>query len=279
MGKTWFITGATRGLGKEIALAALDAGENVVATGRKAEDVAKALAEASAGDRLLSIALDVTDDSSPQAVEAAVARFGRIDVLVNNAGFGQLGFFETLTPAQIEAQYRTNVFGLYNVTRAVLPQMRARRAGHILNISSIGGVVGFGGAAAYTSSKFAIEGFSEDMAIDLKPFGIHVTIVEPGFFRTDFLENSSVRYGEVAVADYHEVNTKQREKYGALSRKQLGDPKKLGQALLRVVAQDEPPLRFAAGSDAIRMTRDALEKRLAELDRWKGLSESTDSDA
>ena len=279
MSKTWFITGATRGLGKEIALAALDAGENVVATGRKAADVENALAEARAGARLLAVALDVTDASPAEAVKAALERFGCIDVLVNNAGFGQLGFFETLTPEQIEAQYRTNVFGLYNVTRAVLPHMRAQRAGHILNISSIGGVVGFGGAAAYTSSKFAIEGFSEDMAIDLKPFGIRVTIVEPGFFRTDFLENSSVKYGEIAVDDYADADAKQRETYGALSRKQLGDPKKLGQALLRIVAEDEPPLRYAAGSDAVKMTRDALEKRLAELDRWQDLSKSTDSEA
>ena len=160
MTKTWFITGATRGLGKEIALAALGAGENVVATGRKAEDVEKALADAEAGDRLLAIALDVSDEArAAEVVEAAVEKFGRIDVLVNNAGYGQLGFFETLSPQQIETQYTTNVFGLYNVTRAVLPQMRGQRSGHILNISSIRGVVGFGGAAAYTSSKFAIEGF------------------------------------------------------------------------------------------------------------------------
>jgi NAD(P)-dependent dehydrogenase (short-subunit alcohol dehydrogenase family) len=279
MSKTWFITGATRGIGKEIALAALGAGETVVATGRKAQDVEEALAAANAGDRLLAIALDVTDDGQTDAaVESAIARFGRIDVLVNNAGYGQLGFFETLAPDQIEAQYRTNVFGLYNVTRAVLPQMRKQRSGHVLNLSSIGGVVGFGGAAAYTSSKFAIEGFSEDMAIDLKPFGVHVTIVEPGFFRTDFLEGTSVKYGEVAVEDYAAAAASQRDQYTAHSGKQLGDPKKLGQALLQVVAADEPPLRYAAGSDAVRMTRDTLQKRLAELDRWRELSESTDSE-
>ncbi len=279
MTKTWFITGATRGIGREIALAAVAAGENVVATGRKAEDVQKALAGAGGGDRLLAVALDVAEEARvPEVVRAAVERFGRIDVLVNNAGYGQLGFFETLAPEQIEAQYRTNVFGLYNVTRAVLPQLRAQRSGHILNISSVGGVVGFGGAPAYTSSKFAIEGFSEDMAIDLAPFGIHVTIVEPGFFRTNFLERGSVRYGEVAVDDYAEADAAQRDKYGAHSGKQLGDPKKLAQALLRIVAADEPPMRYAAGSDAVKMTRDALEKRLAELDRWRQLSESTDSD-
>ena len=277
MTKTWFITGATRGLGKDIALAALGAGENVVATGRKAEDVQVALADADAGERLLAIALDVADATRPaQVVEAAIGRFGRIDVLVNNAGYGQLGHFETLTPAQIEAQYRTNVFGLYDVTRAVLPGMRAQASGHILNISSIGGVVGFGGCAAYTSSKFAIEGFSEDVAIDVRPFGIRVTIVEPGFFRTDFLEGSSVKYGDVAIDDYAEADASQRAQYGAHSGKQAGDPKKLADALLRIVAADEPPLRYAAGSDAVRMTRETLEKRLAELDRWRELSEGTD---
>jgi NAD(P)-dependent dehydrogenase (short-subunit alcohol dehydrogenase family) len=279
MTKTWFITGATRGLGKEIALAALGAGDNVVATGRKREDVQKALAEVNAGDRLLAVALDVTQDARPaEAVKAAVKQFGRIDVLVNNAGYGQLGHFETLTPEQIETQYKTNVFGLYNVTRALLPQMRKQHSGHILNISSIGGVVGFGGAAAYTSSKFAIEGFSEDLAIDVKPFGIKVTIVEPGFFRTDFLESTSVKYGDVAINDYADANAKQRDQYGAHSGKQLGDPKKLGQALLQIVAADEPPLRYAAGSDAVKMTHEVLKKRLAELDRWQNLSESTDSD-
>ncbi len=277
MSKTWFVTGASRGIGAEIARAALAAGDRVVATGRKAEAVEEALADADPGDRVMTAALDVADASqAAAAVRDAVARFGRIDVLVNNAGYGQLGFFETLSPEQIQRQYATNVFGLFNVTRAVLPQMRAQRAGHVLNISSIGGVVGFGGVCAYTSSKFAIEGFSEDMAIDLKPFGIKITIVEPGFFRTDFLDNSSVAYGEVEVADYLEIDRKQREHYSAHSHQQLGDPAKLGAALVRIVAEDEPPLRLAMGSDAVRMTREALERRLAELDQWRSLSETTD---
>jgi NAD(P)-dependent dehydrogenase (short-subunit alcohol dehydrogenase family) len=274
MTRVWLITGVSRGLGHALAQVALAAGDRVIGTTRSGD-----FPEGLSGD-LHVLPFEASDPAAAERLAAdAFAKHGRIDVLVNNAGFGQLGFFETLTPEQIEVQYRTNVFGLYNVTRAVLPHMRAQRAGHILNISSIGGVVGFGGAAAYTSSKFAIEGFSEDIAIDLKPFGIHVIIVEPGFFRTDFLENSSVRYGEIAVDDYSEANAKQRETYGALSRKQLGDPKRLGQALLRIVAEDEPPLRFAAGSDAVKMTRDVLEKRLAELDRWQDLSKSTDSDA
>lgn len=183
-----------------------------------------------------------------------------------------------VTAARVARQYATNVFGLFNVTRAALPQMRAQRSGHILNISSIGGVVGFGGACAYTSTKFAVEGFSEDLALDLKPFGIHVTIVEPGFFRTDFLDQSSVKYGDIELDDYAEADRKQREQYGAHSHRQLGDPEKLAVALVKVVAEAEPPLRLALGSDAVTMTRSTLEKRLAELDRWRDLSESTDHD-
>jgi NAD(P)-dependent dehydrogenase (short-subunit alcohol dehydrogenase family) len=260
--KIWFITRAPRGLGKEIALAALGAGENVVASGRNVEEVETALAGTKAADRLLAIALDVTEEDGPAgAPQASVERFGRVDVLVNNAGYGQLGYFETLAPEQTEAQYRTNVFGLYNVTRAVLPQMRGQRSDHIFNISSIGGVVGFGGAPAYTSSKFAIEGFSEDIAIELTPLGVPVTIVEPGFFRTDVLEGRSVKHGKVSIDDYAEADAKQRDHYGAHSGKQLGDPKKLGAALLRIVAAQELPLRYAAGSDAMKMTRDVLEKR------------------
>lgn len=279
MSKVWFITGATRGLGKHIALGALAAGEMVIATGRDVDELAAALAQVEVGDRLQVAAVDVRNKNQIEAaVEGAIERFGRIDVLVNNAGFGQLGAFETIPADVIEAQFATNVFGLFEVTRAVLPHMREQRAGHILNMSSIGGVVGFGGAAAYHATKFAIEGFSEDLAIDIQPFGIRLTIVEPGFFRTDFLEGSSVRYGSIDIADYEAAAVAQREKYGSYSRKQPGDPRKLAAALLKVVNSDEPPLRLAAGTDSVRMSRDALESRLAVLEQWRTLSESTDHD-
>jgi len=279
MGKVWFVTGANRGLGKEIALAALGNGDRVVACGRKAEAVEKEFAAMGAGERFLALALDVTEqDQSTEAVREAVLKFGRIDVLVNNAGYGQLGFFETLTPEQMERQYATNVFGTFNVTRAVLPQMRAQRSGHILNISSIGGAVGFGGCPAYTSSKFAMEGFSEDLAIELKPFGISVTIVEPGFMKTDFLDSSSVKYGDQVIDDYASAVAEQQAHYGDRNHQQLGDPKKFGQALLTVVAATDPPLGFAAGSDAVAMSRGALERRLAVLEQWRELSESTDGE-
>ena len=277
--KIWLITGAARGIGREIALAALRSGDRVVATGRKVQDIQASLADAGAGDRLLALSLDITDEvQAKDAVTEAAGCFGRIDVLVNNAGYGQLGMFETVEAEAIAKQYQTNVFGTFNVIRAVLPTMRKQRSGHILNLSSIGGVVGFGGATAYTSSKFAIEGFSEDLAIEVKPFGIHVTIVEPGFFRTDFLEGSSVKYGAIEIADYAEAVARQRARYDAHNHKQPGDPAKLGPAIVKIAQADHPPLRYAAGSDAVRMTQEALEKRLAELAQWKELSVSTDSD-
>ncbi len=277
MSKTWLITGAGRGLGYEIARAALEAGDNVVAAGRNASDVEKAFASEAVEEQLLAVALDVTrPDQIAAAVKVAIDRFGRIDILVNNAGYGQIGFFETLTPEQLERQYATNLFGLFNVTRAVLPHMRRERSGHIVNIASIGGSLGFGGACAYTSSKFAVEGFSEDMAIDLKPFGIHVTVVEPGFFRTDFLDSSSVKYGDIEIDDYAERDAAQRAHYGEHSHQQLGDPRKLGRALVKISAEAEPPLRLTLGSDAVQMTRNMLARRLTELDRWESLSVTTD---
>ena len=277
MAKIWFVTGATRGIGRQIALSALEAGHSVVATGRDPAKVKKAVSATDAGERLLVLPLDVTQERQITcAVDQAIDRFGRIDVLVNNAGYGLLGPFETVSPAAIVDQYATNVFGAFNVTRAVLPSMRRQRAGHILNLSSIGGVVGFGGCAAYTSSKFAIEGFSEDLAIDVKPFGIRVTLIEPGFFRTDFLDKSSIHYGDVDLEDYAAEAARQHDEYSAHHGQQAGDPHKLGEALLAIVAADDPPLRYAAGSDAVRMTRETLEKRLAELARWETLSRSTD---
>ncbi|MBC7927052.1 MAG: SDR family NAD(P)-dependent oxidoreductase [Bryobacteraceae bacterium] len=274
MSKVWFITGAARGLGREIADAALSAGDGVVATARKPEKILESLG---ASDRLLALPLDVADQNQTEsAVAAAVNRFGRVDVLVNNAGYGQLGYFETVEADAIRKQYETNVFGIFNVTRAVLPGMRQRRSGHILNLSSIGGLVGFGGGSIYGSTKFAVEGFSEGLAQELRPLGIWVTIVEPGFFRTDFLDNSSVTYGTRNIEDYAEAAATLRDEYEARNHKQLGDPKRLGAALVQVVQSDNPPLRFAAGSDAVKLTQDTLEARRIELDRWHELSVTTD---
>jgi NAD(P)-dependent dehydrogenase (short-subunit alcohol dehydrogenase family) len=272
MSKVWFITGATRGIGAEIAKAALAAGDRVVATARDPSGLA-------ASANLLPLKLDVTDESQARAaVQAAVAHFGGIDVLVNNAGYGQLGVFETISAADIERQYATNVFGLFNVTRAVLPTMRAQRRGHVFNISSIGGLRGSAAGSIYCSTKFAVEGFSEGIAQELQQFGVHVTIVEPGFFRTDFLDSSSVRYGDVEVEGYGDYPQQLRENYDKHSHQQAGDPAKLGTALVRLANEAAPPLRFGAGTDAIEVTRTKIAALAAELDRWQALSASTDGD-
>ncbi|HMA14789.1 MAG TPA: oxidoreductase [Kiloniellaceae bacterium] len=276
--KTWFITGAARGIGFEIARAALAAGANVVATGRDRARLEAAFA--GHGERVLALALDVTDAAQAEAaVSAAVDRFGRIDVLVNNAGYGQLGFFEEVGAEAIERQFATNVHGTLHVTRAVLPVMRRQRGGHIFNLSSVGGALGFIGASVYCATKFAIEGFSESLAPEVEPFGIRVTIVEPGFFRTDFLDASSVRFGERDIADYAALSAEVRAGYEGRNHRQAGDPAKLGAAIVELAAAKEPPLRYAAGSDAVDGILGSLAARQAEVGRWRRLSVATDGES
>jgi NAD(P)-dependent dehydrogenase (short-subunit alcohol dehydrogenase family) len=277
MSKIWFVTGAARGLGAEIAKAALAAGDRVVATGRSREALLAAFGPDS--DSVLSLSLDVTREADAQAaVKATLARFGRIDVLVNNAGYGNLGLFEETTDAEARAQYDTNVFGLYNVTRAVLPAMRSQRSGRIFNISSVGGLVGGEGGSLYCAAKFAVEGFSESIAREVAPFGIHVTIVEPGFFRTDFLDQSSVQYGSRQIADYAEISAQMKAFWDARNHTQAGDPAKLGRVLVDLAERAAPPLRFAAGSDAVAMIGGKIASLQAELDAWSDLSVTTDGD-
>jgi NAD(P)-dependent dehydrogenase (short-subunit alcohol dehydrogenase family) len=268
--KVWVITGAGRGIGAEMTKAALAAGHAVVATGRKPEAVAQALGEA---DELVVAKLDVTHaDDAETAVQAAVDRFGRVDVLVNNAGYGQLGFFEELSPAQIDQQLATNVIGAMNVTRAVLPTMRRQRAGHVITISSVSGLVGAGGASAYCASKFAIEGWMECLHQELAPMGIAATVVEPGFFQTDFLDSSSVAFGERQIDDYSSRSAEFRAWHDDKNQEQEGDPAKLAQALLTLAEQEQPPLRFIAGADAVAIAEQELIKRHAEIDGWRELS-------
>jgi|SRR5215217_145215 len=275
MSRVWFITGATRGLGLAIARAALDAGDRVVATGRK--QAALDAAFGADGESVLGLALDVVnEDQARTAVEAAAARFGRIDVLVNNAGYGNLGLFEQTTDADARAQYDTNVFGLYNVTRAVLPIMRGQRAGRIFNVSSVGGIVGGESGTLYCASKFAVEGFSESLAGEVAPFGIHVTIVQPGFFRTDFLDAQSIRFGSVAVDDYAAMSDGLDAFWAQRNHAQAGDPAKLGAALVTLAGHEAPPLRFAAGSDAVAMIEGKIGRLRDELEAWKTLSVTTD---
>ena len=275
MNKTWFITGASRGLGADIAAAALKAGDRVVATGRQRAAVADALGPDN--DRLLTLSLDVADAAQAQAaVAAALARFGGIDVLVNNAGYGHLGYFEESSDEDIRAQYATNVFGLFNVTRAVLPAMRAARRGHVFNLSSTAGYRGIETGALYSSSKFAVEGFSESLAAELKPFGIHVTIVEPGPFRTDFLKPESIRFVGHEVADYADRRAAQRASFEQRNGKQPGDPVRLAEALVTLAGESEPPLRFTAGAMAVGGLDAKLAAMKIELDRWRELGVSTD---
>ena len=275
MSKTWFITGASRGLGVDIAKAALRAGDRVVATGRQRAHVADALGPDN--DRLLTLELDVA--RAPQAhtaVADAVARFGGIDVLVNNAGYGHLGYFEETTDEDIEAQFATNVFGLFNVTRAALPVMRAARRGRIFNLSSLAGVRGSELGSLYCASKFAVEGFSESLALELAPFGVHVTIVEPGPFRTDFLTPESIRFGAKAIPDYEDRRAAQRATFEQRNGKQPGDPVKLADAMVQLANEAAPPLRFTAGALAVNTFASKLGAMQAELEKWRALGVATD---
>lgn len=273
--KTWFITGASRGLGLEIARAALEAGDQVVATARKPEQVEAGLAGQADG-RLLALTLDVTDQAAiDAAVTDASKRFGSIDVLVNNAGYGQLGAFEQLTVAAIDRQFATNVFGVFAVTRAVLPIMRAQRSGHVLTVSSVGGLIGFDGASIYCATKFALEGWSESLSLELAQFGIRTTVIEPGYFRTDFLDPSSVSYDDIVVADYADYSAK-KAGLDEMNHRQAGDPAKLGKAIVSLVASEDPPVRFAVGSDAYGIVSNRAEANRTEADKWRGLSVSTD---
>ena len=275
MSKTWFITGASRGLGVDIAKAALRAGDRVVATGRQRSQVADSLGPDN--DRLLTLALDVTDAAQAQtAVVDAVARFGGIDVLVNNAGYGHLGYFEETSPDDVEAQFATNVFGLFNVTRAALPVLRRAGSGRIFNLSSLAGLRGSEMGSLYCATKFAVEGYSESLALELAPFGIHVTIVEPGPFRTDFLAPASIRFGARAIPDYEERRMAQRATFEQRNGKQPGDPVKLADAMVQLASDAAPPMRFTAGALAVNLWDAKLGTMRAELDKWRALAVATD---
>jgi NAD(P)-dependent dehydrogenase (short-subunit alcohol dehydrogenase family) len=277
MHKTWFITGASRGLGVEMAKAAMRSGDRVVAAGRRRTAVIDSLGPDSS--QLLSVELDVTDaDQAKAAVDAAVARFGAIDVLVNNAGYGHLGFFEENTIQDAQAQFATNLFGVFNVTWAALPSMRSARNGRIFNISSLAGIVGAELCSLYCASKFALEGFSESVAKEVAPFGLFVTIVEPGPFRTDFLTSESLRFGGNEVADYDDRRAQLRASFEQRNGRQPGDPAKLAEALVRLASEARPPMRFVAGSIAVNAADAKLAGARAELDSWRQLSVSTDGD-
>jgi NAD(P)-dependent dehydrogenase (short-subunit alcohol dehydrogenase family) len=255
----WFVTGAGRGMGVDIVKAALAAGHAVVATGRKTGAVARAVGSS---NDLLVVKLDVTSpDDAKAAVDAAVKHFGRIDVLVNNAGNFYAGFFEEIPPEDFRAQVETNFFGTVNVTRAVLPVMRAQRQGLVVTISSTGGVVGQAFVSAYSAAKFAVEGWMESLAPEIAPFGIRTMLVEPGFFRTELLTDESTKWPEATIADYASTTRETVAAWKKMNGLQGGDPAKLAEALVQLASQGETPVRWPAGADAV----ETLEKKAKEL--------------
>ena len=273
MATSWFITGSSRGLGRSLAAAVLAHGDSVAATARRPEQLADLVAQY--GDRILPLALDVTDHAQiAEAVAAAVAHFGRLDVVVNNAGFGITGAAEAYTEEQVRSQLETNLYAPIAVTRAVLPQLRQQRSGHILQISSMGGRVGNPGASIYQAAKFGLGGFSEALAKEVAPLGIRVTCVEPGGFRTDWA-GSSMTYAP-EVAGYETTIGPRVEMFRNGSFVPMGDPDKAAQVLIALVAHPNPPVHLLLGSEAVAITEFAEAAKQAELEQWRAVSISTD---
>ena len=273
--KIWFITGASRGFGALMTKEALAAGDAVIATARNPKTVTEQFGD---HPNLLAVALDVTNEAqAKEAAAAGIARFGRIDVLANNAGYGLLGAVEEATAEEIEKLYATNVFGLLKVTRAVLPYMRRQRSGHVLNFSSIGGYFGYPGWGVYGSTKFAVEGLSESLAAELEPFGIKVTIVEPGFFRTDFLSDTSLAVSPASIADYEGTPAGNMRNFAVdADHAQPGNPAKLAAGIMTMVNAANPPLRMPFGSDTVAMIEAQHASVEKELAAWRELALSTD---
>jgi NAD(P)-dependent dehydrogenase (short-subunit alcohol dehydrogenase family) len=275
--KVWLITGASRGLGFEIVKAALANGDKVVAAVRREpQSVEKRLNH---HENLLVTLLDVNDKSSVESsVKNTLSQFGRIDVLVNNAGYGLLGAVEEASEEEIRNNYQTNVFGLLNVTRAVLPQMRSQRSGHIINFSSVGGIAGFTGWGIYCSTKFAVEGITESLAAELAPLGIFVTAVEPGFFRTEFLDNASLMTCKSVIADYANTAGAMRATMAVVNKNQPGSPEKLARAMITLANSPRPPVHLILGKDALAQYRHKAATREKEIEHWSQVIENTDHD-
>lgn len=272
--KVWFITGAGRGMGADFARAVLAAGHFVVATGRNRDRLTATLGPA---NDLLAVQLDVTNSGEAEtAVRLAAERFGRVDVLLNNAASFYAGYFEELTPGEMERQLATSLVGPMNVTRAVLPVMRHQRSGHIISISSSAGFSGFEFGTAYAASKFGLEGWMQSLHDEVAPFGIHTTIVNPGFFRTELLTEQSTNYAAPSIRDYDERRTKQLEFWNSQNGKQSGDPAKLAQALLTIADEQPPPKRFIAGADAIGTAEQRVAELQREIEAHRSLSTSLD---
>jgi NAD(P)-dependent dehydrogenase (short-subunit alcohol dehydrogenase family) len=270
--KVWFITGAGRGMGVDFVRAALAAGHAVVATGRDTKAVEKAVGK---HDDLLVVQLDVLKLNDAQSVaKAAVDRFGRIDVLVNNAGNFFAGYFEELFPKEIEKQIATNLIGPMNVTRAILPVMRQQRSGHIVTISSSAGLAGFELGSAYSASKFGVEGWMESLDPEVAPFGINTTLVEPGFFRTDLLSDKSTAYSSHSIEDYKARREQLFGWWKTQAGKQTNDPVKLARALIQITSEAKPPRRFIAGADAIATAKQKAADLQTQIEAYLDLSSS-----
>jgi len=271
--KVWFITGASKGFGMELTKAALDAGDTVVATARNPKTIDDAFGK---HDRLLTLKLDITSEQQAEdAVNAALKQFGHIDVLVNNAGRGLVGAVEEVTAQEVRAAFAVNVEGTLNVTRAALPSMRARKSGHILNLSSVGGFVSWPGWGIYCATKFMVEGFSEAMQVELKPLGIKLTIVEPGPFRTDFLDASSLERTKNVISDYGGTAGAARKWADTSHHAQPGDPAKAAAAMVKITEVENPPLRLQLGADCVAAVETKLDLVKAELNQWRDLATST----
>jgi NAD(P)-dependent dehydrogenase (short-subunit alcohol dehydrogenase family) len=272
MSKIWLITGAGRGMGVDIAKAALAAGYEVVATGRNTAKVAEALGNSA---NLLVVKLDITKPADAEsAVQATLDKFGRVDVLVNNAANFYAGFFEELTPEQMERQLSTSLIGPMNVTRAILPVMRKQRSGLIITISSTAGLTGFEFGTAYAASKFGLEGWMQSLQAEVEPFGINTITVNPGFFRTELLTEESTNFAERTIDDYNERRAKQMEFWKGYNGQQSGDPAKLAQALITISGQDKPPLRFMAGADAVETAEKVAATLQQQTAAYRELSSS-----
>lgn len=270
----WFITGASSGLGRALAVAVLSRGWRAAMTARRPETLADLTAEH--GDRALALALDVTNSRSiASAVRDAETHFGAIDVLVNNAGYGYLSAIEEGNDAEIRAQFETNVFGLIDVTKQVLPGMRRRRQGHIFNVSSLGGLVAFAATGYYHATKFAVEALSESLFHEVKPLGIDVTILEPGAFRTDWAGRSMVESSTI-IEDYAETSGKRRRATRSISGNQPGDPARAATAIISAFETDEPPLRLLLGAPALKIARERLDALSANFDAWAETTLSAD---
>lgn len=275
--KVWFITGAARGIGLEILKAVLETGDNVVATVRRsAESLADKLGNP---ENLQVVLLDITDEQQAiAAANQAVQKFGQIDVLVNNAGYGLLSAVEEATADEVRKNFETNVFGLLNVTRAVLPHMRKKRSGHIINLSSVGGLSGYIGWGVYGSTKFAVEGLTEALALELAPLGIHATVVAPGFFRTEFLDAASLTRSGHIIPDYDQTVGEMRKFATQANKKQPGDPVKLAKAIVKVANTEKPPVHLPLGTDSLQRYREKTANFEKDIEAWYDVITGTDHD-